>query len=185
MADIEQPFFCLLYGVMIIREEETRMNKICQMVFLVLVMIPLSACGKSAKIDAPQADNYTVVVDNAEAAREKTGIDFKIPEEDPEGYSKGLVSVLDERILQIIYHKSEDEIVYRTGITEADEETVSGTRENFQEIDEVAVGKLKVILYGNGEEIYFAGWSDGEYSYSLSSEQEFTLDQIHAIIDSI
>lgn len=161
------------------------MKKVYRVLLIVLTVLLLAACGKSKDVKKTQITDRMVVVDNVEDAIERADIDFKIPSEVPEGYSEGVVSLLDERIIQIIYYQADHEITYRTGTTLEDEEGVSGEAEEFQKIDTVSVGRLKVTLHGNGKEIHFAEWSDQDYSYSLSSEQEITLEQIHQIVNSI
>lgn len=152
---------------------------------IVLMALPLGACGKSKGADKAQIADPWVVVDSVKEAQEKAGIEFKIPETVPEGYQEGIISMLDERIIQIIYYQSEHEMIYRTGVTKGDEDTVSGDGQKYQVTDQVSVGKVRITLYGDGKDITFAKWADEDYDYSLSSEEGFTIDQVREVAENI
>ncbi|MEG0086049.1 MAG: hypothetical protein RR817_06205, partial [Niameybacter sp.] len=101
-----------------------------------------------------------------------------------EGYERQRLAVIEGKIAEIIYTSEADTLTYRMG---EGEEDISGDYNVYPIKLEASLEEQEgdVLLKGTLEAIYVATWSDGTYSYSLTSTMGLSPTDMIDIIQSI
>ena len=107
----------------------------------------------------------------------------------PESYADfdhRLYRSLHRDMLEVIYQNVAGQEGFR--IRKAHENgDISGDYTSYSNNETVEIGGHAVQLRGNGEDIFVATWSAGEYSYAIcvASDQHFTEKDLQALIEAI
>ena len=90
-------------------------------------------------------------------------------------------SLIDGSLAQIVYSSGDGgQIVYRG---QAGEEDPSGDYEDYKMQQTVSVAGRSVTIKGNGQLIYLAVWTDGGYTYSISSSEGVTKEAMTGMVE--
>ena len=110
-------------------------------------------------------NDYTSVKDAEDAA----GFSITLPKK-ISGYKKEAIQAIDGEILQVFYKNGDKEILIRKATAEQGKD-ISGDYNTYDVTQKVSVKgkKGKVTVKGTQEKKYLAIWSDGTYSYSVST----------------
>ncbi|MEG0578746.1 MAG: hypothetical protein RR490_02395 [Niameybacter sp.] len=92
------------------------------------------------------------------------------------------LEIIDEKLVQVTYTSPQDTIGYRMGEGTND---ISGDYTVYPLEIEVDSKWDEVTLKGNSDAIYLARWTDGTYSYAISSREGMSESTILEIIESI
>ena len=102
------------------------------------------------------------------------------------GFDHRLYRSMHKDMLEVIYQNTEEQEGFR--IRKAQESgDISGDYTNYTtEVTQDIAGHT-VQLRGNGEDIFVATWSAGEYSYAIcvASDQHFSEEDLQALIEAI
>lgn len=116
-------------------------------------------------------------IDEAERA---LGFNVKIPNEIKD-YKLDCITTISDDLFQLIYTNNDTEITYRMA---RGNEDISGDYNEYRDIIDTKVGDNNLIIKRNSRTIC-ATWADDEYSYSLYSTENMTIDEFEEIIKSI
>ncbi len=126
----------------------------------------------------PFTDNDTL-----EEAEKNAGFSIQVPEQ-VQGASATAFRNLSQKLLEVIYYNREQEVArIRKGIGWDD---ISGDYVGYSEIKNEKIGDRNVTLKGNDGKVMLAVWNAGEYSYSVSvDEQGVSLDEMTALVEAV
>lgn len=132
-------------------------------------------------------DNMTVQIPNpwqeyksvSEAAK-AAGITFTAPVKLGR-HNLSSIQAMDGMV-ELRYSKTGNEICVRKGTGKDD---ISGDYNTYKNVAEKKIGGSTVTLKGNESGVISATWTDGKYSYSVSSEIELTEKFLESIIAKI
>ena len=118
--------------------------------------------GDNTQIPDPFVEYSTI----AEAAA-ASGIQFIVPANIPEGYSRDTVSAIKGELIQASYTAGSDksaEILFKKGVGKDD---VSGDYNTYKETATEKIGSVSVTLKGSDGKVNVATWTDGNHSYAI------------------
>lgn len=141
-----------------------------------------------------------------EEAIELAGFDFTAPDA-VEGYAEKRIQAMEGKLIQVNYmdmgENGENEngsgeaedagntdgeatalrsVCIRKGVGDGD---VSGDYNAYSETDTVTVGDLQVTMKGDDGKVSVAIWTDGEYTFSVTTNDAMDSDEITALIQNI
>ena len=150
------------------------MKKILSLVLVLALVLALAACGAAATLPTDE-DNIqqipnpwldVVTMDEAEAL---LGYGMTVPET-VAGLAPSSFRVLDSdgaKILEVCYGgESDDRASLRKGTGSAD---ISGDSTDYAKTETVTLGDITVTEKGDGENVFSAVWTEGDYSYAFFS----------------
>ena len=147
--------------------------------------------GSDPKTWGPAEDGENIQIPNPwqecsslEEAGKLAGFSFTAPET-VDGYTERYIAAIEGDIAQVIFSNgSEDDstLYFRKGLGGDD---ISGDYNVYKNVSEKEIGGNTVTLKGSGDGIKSASWTDGNYSYSIYSENELTAKLVESIIAEI
>lgn len=160
------------------------MKKILSLVLVLALVLALAACGavttlpSDTQIPNPWLD--VVTMDEAEAL---LGYGMTAPET-VAGLSHSAIRALNDsdKILEIQYGGDDDRASLRKGTGSED---ISGDYTNYAKTETVTVGDIAVTEKGDGENVFSAVWTKGDYSYSFFSTVGVSADALAGLIAGI
>ncbi len=117
-----------------------------------------------------------------EEAAKAAGFDFTLPSSIPDGYTEPKIRAVSNTMIEVIYTTSEDKLTARKAAKTGD---ISGDYNIYAEEESVDVGDLKVELKGNDGNVSVATWTDGDYSYSVSTRTGLARDIMVKLVGEI
>lgn len=112
--------------------------------------------------------------------RKEAGYDFKIPFYIPQGYEMSDTSLMFGSMVQILYEKGENRLIYRTDNTNED---ISGDYNVYENTEEEKIGGADVTIKGNDDKYNSAVWNDTN-AYSVYSDEGLDKSEMIKIIES-
>lgn len=156
--------------------------------------------GQMTSMPNPFTDHTTL-----DDAQNSAGFSIKIPNE-IQGVPANVFRTLDKEMIEVIYLKDYEAKSDQTGATPDtnvsepsytdhteiarirkglyDKQDISGDYTTYSETSTVEVGTRKVTLKGDNGIVMTATWTDGDYSYSISTDG-ISADEISALIAEI
>ena len=177
------------------------MKKILYTLLSTLFVLSVVSCGSTNEVNKVEEEtmerpviigmaNPFVTSDSIEESEKLAVFTLALPSEDmlPDWVTLSTYrsSVVNMKLIEVIYSEDDTyqrEIRIRKGLT--DKEEISGDYNSYEKEKNLTMGDLKVTTYSNADLIYLATWNNGEYKYSISSTDGFTLDVLTSFIDSI
>ena len=157
-----------------------------------------SSQNDSVEIPNPFTDCTTL-----EEAAALSGFSLIAPEK-IEGYSQKTITVIENEMIQILYHNADeysdlsdeelneidwekagfmpDNVLIRKAISDED---ISGDYNEYENTKTVSVNDLQVTLRGNGERVNVATWKDGEYAYAISTGTDISSEKMLELISAV
>ena len=129
-----------------------------------------------------QTPNPFADCETKEEAEELAGFSLTIPESLEQEGSTEAYRAMKDSMLEVLVSGEEDQIRIRKG---AGEEDISGDYTVYEKEDTVEIGERKVTVKGDETLVYLAVWQEGEYSYSVSSENGMALEDITQLVEGI
>lgn len=160
-------------------------KRVITIVACVTMSLSMAACGNnnSGKTKVKTYDSSETVVNSGENAQipnpwtecldieeaeKNAGFSFDIPET-IEGYKIGWIQNLDQSMIEVIYEAvdaSDDTIYIRKG-SGADD--ISGDYNSYSESKQIIIDSYDVTMKGDNGTVSLATWTDGEFSYAVST----------------
>lgn len=127
-----------------------------------------------------QIPNPWVDCSSLEDAARFAGFSLQAPEQ-IDNYPDILIQSIEKEIIQVIYQNDTSSITIRKGVGLDD---ISGDYNEYNESSTETINEHQVTEKGNDGKVYLAIWSDGDYSYAVSTPG-MTSDEVTAIITQI
>lgn len=162
------------------------MKKILSLVLALALAPALAACGPVATLPADgEIPNPWQDFDTMADAEASIGYGMTAPET-VAGLAPSSFRVLDSdgaKILEVCYGgESDDRASLRKGTGSAD---ISGDSTDYAKTETVTVGDITVTEKGDGENVFFAVWTKGDYSYAFFSTIGVSADTLAGLIAGI
>ena len=163
------------------------MKKIVSIALALALVLALAACGAVTTLPADvEIPNPWEEVDTMDAAKSILGYGLTAPES-VAGLPQSTIRVLNdgEKLLEV-YYGGEDS-ADRASIRKAPATTedISGDYTEYAKTETVTVGELTVTEKGDGENVFSATWTSGEYSYAFFSTAGVSADAFAELIAAI
>lgn len=129
-----------------------------------------------------QTPNPFADCETKEEAEELAGFSLTIPESLEQEGSTEAYRAMKDSMLEVLVSGEEDQIRIRKG---AGEEDISEDYTVYEKEDTVEIGERKVTVKGDETLVYLAVWQEGEYSYSVSSENGMALEDMTQLVEGI
>lgn len=152
---------------------------IATLILAVLVVPKILKDGNDTQIQIP---NPIVETEGIKELKESLSFELKVPTVMPEGYEVSDTAVIGGTLAQVKYSNGTNEITYRMA---KGTEDISGDYNTYEKIREVYVNNQSVMLKGNQEGYQVATWTDGTYSYSVTSEQPLSEEMFVMMIADV
>lgn len=152
---------------------------IATLILTVLVVPKILKEGNDTQVQIP---NPIVETEGIKELKESVSFDLKVPTVMPEGYEISDTAVIGGTLAQVRYLNGTNEITYRMAEGTDD---ISGDYNTYEVIREVYVNDQSVMLKGNQEGYQVATWTDGTYSYSITSEQPLSEEDFVMMIADV
>ena len=137
------------------------------------------ADGKmTTQIANPFAD-YATLADAEKAA----GFEMKAPDTVAGYDGETAFQVMSGRMLQMIYFDSQDNRLFIR--KEAGSEDISGDYNSYAEIQTVGVAGREVTMKGENGLVSVAIWTDGAYTYAVTTDKPMAQDAMTALISAV
>lgn len=123
-----------------------------------------------------------VQYEDAKALCEAVGFDLLAPTQLPEGMQAETYTLLGNGIAEVSYSDGMDVLTYRMAVGTDD---ISGDYTEYPAVDVVSVSGQDVTMKGDVDGYYTATWTDGEYTFAVSSTRAMTQAEVEGIIVSL
>ena len=160
------------------------MKRILAVSLAMLLILCLAACGSNSngKSSHEKEKEKQTEKETKEEAEELAGFSLTIPERLEQEGSTEAYRAMKDSMLEVLVSGEEDQIRIRKG---AGEEDISGDYTVYEKEDTVEIGGRKVTVKGDETLVYLAVWQEGEYSYSVSSENGMALEDMTQLVEGI
>lgn len=147
------------------------MKKMFSLILALTLILALAACGAVTTLPSDtQIPNPWTDFDTMDEAKAAIGYDMTAPET-VAGLSQSSIRVLNDsdKILEV-YYGGETEGADRASLRKGTgSEDISGDYTDYAKTETVTVGDITVTEKGDGENVFSAIWTKGDYSYSFFS----------------
>lgn len=150
------------------------MKKLIALTLCAVMALSFAACSndKPEAKDDPQKQTSNVEIpspwmdcETIADAEKLAGFTVILPKTIPDGYTQKTIEAVKDDMVQIIYEKGENQLVFRQGKGSDD---ISGDYTEYKENNSLTIGDLKVTAKGNGGKINLATWVNGGYTFAIS-----------------
>jgi hypothetical protein len=152
---------------------------ICVVISVGILALPKLTKDSKNQVQIP---NPIVETEDIKSLRESVTFPLKVPTVVPKGYEVSSTSVIGGNLAQITYSNGTNEITYRMAEGTDD---ISGEYNTYDRLREIKVDGQKVLLKGNKDGYQAATWTDGTYTYSITSDIPLTEEQFIQMIKGI
>lgn len=125
--------------------------------------------------------NPYVDYDTIEEAQKAVGFSVQLPTK-VTGYEKDAISVMDGKVLQIVYRNGDAEICIRKA---AGKDDISGVYESYTKVEKVTAGDVQAELRGDGTKVYVAVWTSGSYTYAVYASAGMTKADMTTLVQQV
>ncbi len=161
------------------------MKKIFSLVLVLTLILALAACGAVTTLPSDtQIPNPWTDFDTMNEAKAVIGYGMTAPET-LAGLSQTAIRFLNDsdKILEVQYGgENDDRASLRKGTGSED---ISGDYTDYAKTETVIVGDITVTEKGDGENVFSAVWTKGDYSYSFFSTVGVSADDLASLIAGI
>lgn len=116
-------------------------------------------------------------------AQDAVGFKVKLPKK-ISGYKKSVIQAIDKEMLQVFYEKGDAEILIRKA-PEAQGKDISGDNNEYAKVSKVKKNGKTITIKGTAKKKNLAIWSDGDYSYSVSSSKGLSQKALLKIVKQV
>lgn len=116
-------------------------------------------------------------------AQDAAGFKVKLPKK-ISGYKKSVIQAIDKEMLQVFYEKGDAEILIRKA-PEAQGKDISGDNNEYAKVSKVKKNGKTITIKGTAKKKNLAIWSDGDYSYSVSSSKGLSQKALLKIVKQV
>ena len=129
--------------------------------------------GGQMQIANPFTDCETL-----EEAAKITGFSLKLPAE----IEETAIRVMDGTMIEVICTGSGEELRFRKA---AGSEDISGDYNTYDNVCELTAGEKNLAARGNENTFFTATWTDGEFTYAISSEKGLSQEELISLTSAI
>ena len=166
------------------------MKKAFSFLLVLALVLTLAACGAAATLPADEDNmqeisNPWLAVSSMEDAEAYLGYGMTAPET-VDGLSLAAIRTLadnDNEILEVSYGSGRNKASIRKA--PATTEDISGDYTEYAKTETVTIGGIAVTEKGDGENVFSAVWTKGEYSYAFFSTVGVSADSLAELISGI
>ena len=115
--------------------------------------------------------NPFVDVASLDEAASKAGFTFNAPDS-IDGYDGMTIQVIENDLIQVIYGNSDHNVYLRKSNFDGD---VSGDYNDYPDIKDQTICDRNVRIKSKDGRAYVATWSEGDYNYSIQSNEGFDM----------
>ena len=170
-----------------VRKDEIDMKKLLLACCITVLCVGVTGCvGVSTrniltdnKTPNAQIPSPFVDVKVIKEAISVAGFEIYVPEKIL-NYKMGIIQAVKGDMIQVFYNNDKDEILVRKAIGTED---VSGDYREYEKVEKVKIGNFDVTLKSNKDKIYLATWTDGKYSFSVSSKNGIDKAQMKKVTE--
>lgn len=130
-----------------------------------------------------QIANPFVACENMEEAAELAGFSLKIPDQMPDWISSTEIQVMDASMIEVICSDGSNRQLRIRKAPGSDD--ISGDYETYDNVSEIAAGGHSLTAKGKGDTFSTAVWTAGEYSYSVSSDEGLSQEDLISLASAI
>lgn len=134
--------------------------------------------GESVQIANPFVDYASL-----DAAAKTAGFELTAPDAVEGWNGEKLVQVMSGSMIQIIFRDGDDNRLFIR--KEAGSEDISGDYNEYGEVNAVAAGAYEATFKGDDGKVSTAVWTNGGYSYAVTSDVPMSLDAMRALVAQI
>lgn len=134
--------------------------------------------GESVQIANPFVDYASL-----DAAAKAAGFELTAPDAVEGWNGEKLVQVMSGSMIQIIFRDGDDNRLFIR--KEAGSEDISGDYNEYGEVNAVAAGAYEATFKGDDGKVSTAVWTNGGYSYAVTSDVPMSLDAMRALVAQI
>ena len=140
--------------------------------------------GKKVSIDEIKTGISSPIEEFKTIEEAQKVLDFNVtfPKEIPSEYDIEYISTISKELFQICYTDGKDELLYRMG---QGVNNISGDYNNYKNNNIVEIDDKKIKLSENDDFIKLATWNVNDMSYSISSSNGISKDEMINIIKSV
>ncbi|WP_455799599.1 stalk domain-containing protein [Clostridium butyricum] len=140
--------------------------------------------GKKVSIDEIKTGISSPIEEFKTIEEAQNVLDFNVtfPKEIPSQYDIEYISTISKELFQICYTDGKDELLYRMG---QGVNNIRGDYNNYKNNNIVEIDDKKIKLSGNDDFIKLATWNVNDMSYSISSSNGISKDEMINIIKSV
>ncbi len=145
----------------------------------------LSDEGKPALSNNVGLPNPFIDCATIDEAEKIVDFEISIPHILPDGYTQTDIQAIENGIVQIIYTKGEDKIIYRQGKGGGD---ISGDFNEYTEKNIEELNHIQIILEGDAGNVKKSTWQDGKFTFSITvnnGNEGFKKEVINDMIESV
>lgn len=179
------------------------MKKIVVFSLCAVMALSLAACGGKADSSAPQPasvppeisfsseammgetvqiPNPFVECETLGEAEKLAGFSISVPEKISDQTGERLIQAVKDDLIEVIYHSGEEEVRIRKA---PGSEDISGDHNEYAESADETVDDLRVTMRGEGGLVRAAFWTDGDFSFSITSSQGLSREDAAALVRSV
>ena len=149
-------------------------KKMAALALGVCIAAALAACAAGPdSTNAPadvQIPNPIVEYATLAEAEAAAGFTFTLPAQLPAGYADGMISVIHNELMQVVYSNGDAELTLRKA---KGSEDISGDCNEYAETKECSISaadgtSYTVTLKGANGKVNVVTWADQEYTYSIT-----------------
>lgn len=160
------------------------MKKFTAFLLVASMTLALTACGGKKQENQIGMPNPFVEYEKIEEAESAAGFEIEAPGA-LTGFSEYNLSVMDDKMIQIIYSNDDDSIYVRKSAVESEPEDISGDYNKYKESQDVDCGDFTVHMEGNDSKVMKATWTAGDYNYSVTSNAGVEINAMCQIVDQL
>lgn len=132
--------------------------------------------GAAVGVDNPFED-----ADSLEDAAEIAGFNVNAPD-NIEGYEGTSIQAIPNDLIQIVYGDTDHNICVRKSSYDGD---VSGDYNEYPSVEEEEIRGRNVRMKSKDSKIHVVTWSDGEYNYSIQSNDGLSHTVAEKILEAV
>lgn len=171
------------------------MKRLIAMVLITATIFVAAGCTEPEKIDGvtyPEEiietidGNPFIEFEDTSKAEKFAGFPIEVPE--IYGYPIQYVQAAQNQLIQVMFFDKESAyelskvIAIRKGIKT---DNISGDYNEYENVTTITVNDIEVTVKGNDDKITVAIWNDGDFSYSITSDEALNVEMIKTLVQSI
>lgn len=165
------------------------MNSLKGVIGIIMVAamtIAVAGCGAAQSANAAEQEeqmigmpNPFVDVDSLEAAAEIAGFKMTAPNS-LEGYNSTTIQAIEDNLIQVIYGDLDHNIYFRKAVGTED---ISGDFNEYEGIKSMTSNGKDLTIKSSGDKTHVILWNDGEFSYSIQSNEGFNFADVQMLLE--
>ena len=119
-------------------------------------------------------------VNSLEEASKIAGFDMSAPNS-VDGYNGMAIQAIEKDLIQVIYGDQGHNVYFRKAVGIED---VSGDYNQYKDVSTKSLYGKELTVKSEDEKTYVITWTDGQYSYSIQSNDGFDFADVQALLEN-